>query len=121
MNIKKWSIYRANLDPVIGSEQGKSRPVLVISEDAINELLNIVNIIPLTSRKNDRRIYPNEALLPSGVFGLEKESIVLCHQIRTIDKQRLTQFFGSINNIEKQEEIIEAICFQLGIEKNPKI
>jgi mRNA interferase MazF len=51
--MKKWSIYRANLDPVIGSEQGKSRPVLVISEDEINELLNIVNVLPLTSRKNN--------------------------------------------------------------------
>lgn len=46
MNFRKWYIYRANLDPVVGSEQGKSRPVLVISEDDINALLNIVNIIP---------------------------------------------------------------------------
>ncbi len=44
-DIKKWHIYRANLDPVIGSEQGKSRPVLVISEDDINELLNCVNVL----------------------------------------------------------------------------
>ncbi len=47
MKVKKWSIYRANLDPIIGSEQGKSRPVLIISEDEINSLLNTVNIIPL--------------------------------------------------------------------------
>ena len=51
MNIRKWGIYRANLDPVIGSEQGKSRPVLVISEDEINNLLNTVNVLPITSRK----------------------------------------------------------------------
>lgn len=56
MTIKRWSVYRANLDPVIGSEQGKSRPVLVISEDAINDLLNIVNVIPITTRKPGRRI-----------------------------------------------------------------
>ena len=48
MKIEKWSVYHANLDPVIGSEQGKSRPVLVISENDINELLNIINIIPIT-------------------------------------------------------------------------
>lgn len=42
MILKKWSIYRANLDPTIGSEQGKSRPVLIVSEDAINDVLNIV-------------------------------------------------------------------------------
>jgi len=49
MIIRKWGIYRADLDPVIGSEQGKTRPVLVISEDQINDLLNIVNVIPITS------------------------------------------------------------------------
>jgi mRNA interferase MazF len=59
MNIKKWTIYRANLDPVIGSEQGKTRPVLVISENEINNLLNIVNVIPITTRKKGRQIYPN--------------------------------------------------------------
>ena len=63
MTIKKWDIYRANLDPVIGSEQGKSRPILVISEDNINALLNTVNILPVTSRKADRKVYPNEVLL----------------------------------------------------------
>ncbi len=115
MKYKKWSIWRANLDPVLGSEQGKSRPVLKVSEDDINELLNIVNIIPITSRKPDRVIYPNEVLLPSGKFGLEKESIVLCHQIRTIDKRRLSKRYGQIADKNFKKEIIESICFQLGI------
>ncbi len=91
MKVSKWTLYRANLDPVIGSEQGKSRPVLVISEDDINELLNIVNIVPITSRKPGRIIYPNEVRLPIEISGLEKESIALCHQIRTIDKARLSK------------------------------
>jgi len=56
MKYKKWSIWRANLDPVVGSEQGKSRPVIIISEDDINELPNAVNIIPITSRKPGREI-----------------------------------------------------------------
>ena len=115
MKHKKWSIWRANLDPVLGSEQGKSRPVLIVSEDDINELLNIVNIIPITSRKPERVIYPNEVLLPSGKFGLEKESIALCHQIRTIDKMRLSKRYGQIADKDLRKEIIEAICFQLGI------
>lgn len=58
--IKKWEIHEANLDPIIGSEQGKRRPVLVVSENEINELLNCVNVIPITSLKPDRFIYPNE-------------------------------------------------------------
>lgn len=115
MKYKKWSIYRANLDPVIGSEQGKTRPVLIISEDDINELLNIVNIIPITSRKPQREIYPNEVLLPANKFGLEKDSIALCHQIRTIDKRRLSNKYGQISNRGTKSQIIEAICFQLGI------
>ena len=115
MKVKRWSIYRANLDPVIGSEQGKSRPVLVISDDEINNLLNIVNVIPITTRKKQRQVYPNEVLLPANSFGLSNESIVLCHQIRTIDKQRLSMMYGVIIDTKKQVEIIEALCFQLGI------
>ncbi len=117
MSILKWAIYYANLDPVIGSEQGKSRPVLIISEDEINELLNIVNVLPITSRKPGRQVYPNETLIPANNFGLEKESLILCHQIRTLDKQRLTKLQGQITDNEKQNEIIEALCFQLGIYK----
>jgi mRNA interferase MazF len=115
MIIKKWSIYRANLDPTVGSEQGKSRPVLVISEDAINDVLNIVNVIPITSKKEGRTIYPNEVLIPANSYGLSNESIILCHQIRTLDKTRLSHFYGKIVSKQKQSEIIEALCFQLGI------
>jgi mRNA interferase MazF len=84
MRFNKWDIWRANLDPVIGSEQGKSRPVIIISEDDINEILNIVNIVPITSRKPGRIIYPNEVLMSAQKFGLDQESIALSHQIRTI-------------------------------------
>jgi len=116
MIVKKWSIYRANLDPVVGSEQGKSRPVLIVSEDAVNNLLNVVNVIPITSRKEGRKIYPNEVLISAGSYGLSNESIALCYQIRTLDKSRLSHLYGKIDNQGKQTDIIEALCFQLGIE-----
>jgi len=115
MKVKKWSIYRANLDPVVGSEQGKSRPVLVISEDSVNEVLNTVNILPITSRKQGRRVYPNETVIKEDNYGLKNESIILCHQIRTLDKQRLSNYYGHIDVLDKQTEIIEALSFQLGI------
>jgi mRNA interferase MazF len=115
MKIKKWGIYRANLDPVIGSEQGKSRPVLIISEDGINDLLKSVNVLPLTSKKEDRIIYPNEVLLSKGHFGLEKDTIVLCHQLRTLDKIRFSNFYGMIEDGSIHNQIIEAIQFQLGV------
>lgn len=116
MSVRKWNIYRANLEPVVGSEQGKSRPVVVVSENEINNLLNTVNIIPITSRKEGRRIYPNEVLIHANNFGLSNESIVLCHQIRTIDKKRITQEYGHISDTHIQSEIVEALCFQIGID-----
>ncbi len=117
MELLKWNIYRANLDPVIGSEQGKARPVLIISEDEVNDVLNTVNIIPFTSKKSGRKIYPNEVLIQQNVFGLINESILLCHQIRTLDKRRLSSNYGFIDNIEIRNEILEALCFQIGIVK----
>ena len=113
----KWSIFRANLDPVIGSEQGKSRPVLIISENEINELLNTINVIPLTSKKEGRTIYPNESFLSRDLKGLsiEFDSVILCHQIRTIDKRRLSKMYGKIEDAILQNEIEEALSFQLGL------
>jgi len=70
MSVERWSVWRANLDPVMGSEQGMTRPVLVISQTALNDILPVVNVLPLTSRKAGRRVYPNEALLPAGTTGL---------------------------------------------------
>lgn len=116
MKVTKWGVYRAGLYPVVGSEQGKTRPVLIISEDAINDLLNVVNVIPITSRKEGRRIYPNEASIPAGTCGLPKDSIALCYQIRTLDKLRLSHLYGEITDTAIHQEVREAICFQLGIE-----
>ena len=113
MSVKKWSIYRANLEPVIGSEQGKSRPVIIVSEDAINVLLNVVNVLPVTTRKAGRKVYPNEALLESNNSGLPNESIVLCYQIRTLDKQRLSLRSGEVKNEDNRNEILGALCFQI--------
>jgi mRNA interferase MazF len=115
MKYSKWSIFRANLDPVVGSEQGKSRPVLILSEDYINDVLNVLNVIPITSRKEGRDVYPNEVLLNDKNYGLEKESILLCHQIRSIDKKRLSKKYGSIQDDKTKNEIFDALIFQFGI------
>jgi mRNA interferase MazF len=85
----QWSVFLASLDPTTGSEQTGKRPVIVVSRERINQLLRVVNVIPLTSRKSPARlIYPNEVLLPAGSAGLTVDSIALCYQIRTLDKSR---------------------------------
>ncbi len=115
-NIRKWHIYLANLDPVVGSEQGKSRSVLVVSEDDINDLLNCVNVLPISSKQANRFIYPNEVFLPIGTSNLPNESIVLCHQIRTIDKRRLSLHYGEITNTQLHLAVFDALRFQLGMQ-----
>jgi mRNA interferase MazF len=76
----KWHIFLANLDPVIGFEQGKTRPVLVMSQETINQILPVVNVTPITTRKPGRKIYPNEILIPVGVGGQKKN--LLCFAIK---------------------------------------
>ncbi|MBF0260087.1 MAG: type II toxin-antitoxin system PemK/MazF family toxin [Desulfamplus sp.] len=71
--------------------------------------------MPITSKKQNRRIYPNEILLTPSSSGLTKDSIILCHQIRTLDKIRLTKKIGEIADNELQHQIIEGLCFQLAI------
>lgn len=115
MSVERWSIWRANLDPVVGSEQGRIRPVLVISETAANDILPVVNVLPITSRKPGRRVYPNEALLTPGTAGLTEESLVLTYQVRTLDKRRLSRLYGKLDDTASQEQILAALFYQLGV------
>ncbi len=112
----QWHIYIANLDPIRGSEQAGRRPVLVISRERINQILPVVNVIPITSRKSSRRKpYPNEVLLPAGTAGLVHDSIVVCYQIRTLDKNRLDKKIGEVTNLTIRKQIKKALSFQLEI------
>lgn len=113
MNIKRGEIYLANLDPVIGREISKMRPVVVISNDKNNEFSGTVTILPITS-KNIKKIYPFEVLLAKGTGNLPKDSKIKADQIRTLDKNRLVKFIGTL---EKREidQIEKAIEIHLGL------
>ena len=115
MTFERWSVWLANLDPVIGSEQGKTRPVLIVSRNTLNQILPVLNVLPITSHKTGHKIYRNEILLPAGTAGLVNESVVLCYQVRTLDKQRLIRALGKLNDVALQDEILAALCFQLAI------
>ena len=111
----KWSIFMADLNPVIGSEQQGIRPVLVISDETTNSIMPVVTILPLTSLRRGRRIYPNEVHLKQGVAGLDTDSIVLAHQIRTISKQRLLTLRGTITDAGLQTMINDALRVHLNL------
>lgn len=102
MNIKRGEIYLTVLDPVVGREISKTRPVVVISNDKNNEFSATVTILPLTSR-NLQKIYPFEVFLPKGAGNLPKDSKVKADQIRTLDKSRLLTLIGKL----EREEIIQ--------------
>lgn len=108
-------IFLADLNPVIGSEQRGKRPVLVVSDEVFNSVMPVVTILPLTSLKKGRRIYPNEVLLPKGIGGLSTDSIILAHQIRTISKQRLGKLLGNVNDNLTQESIAQAMRVHLNL------
>jgi mRNA interferase MazF len=94
----RGEIYQANLDPVSGSEQGGTRPVLIVSRNALNANAPIVIVVPLTSRENKKRLYPTHVEIPARESGLSKDSVTLCEQVRAISKNRLTKRIGLANS-----------------------
>jgi mRNA interferase MazF len=85
--MKRGEIYFANLDPTVGSEIKKKRPVLIVSNNANNKAASTVTIVPVTS--NTTKVYPFEVLLETKDCGLSKRSKAQCHQVRTISKIRI--------------------------------
>jgi len=104
--MNQYEVYWADLNPSIGREQHGKRPVLIISNKYEN-LLDVVTIIPITSLKKGRKVYPNELLLK---HELELPSILLCQQIRTISKKRLLTKITTIENTYTCQEILEVLC-----------
>ena len=114
MSISRGEIYVAALDPVIGREISKTRPVVVVSNDLNNQFAATVTVLPITSMNLDR-IYPFEVFLPKGSGGLPKDSKAKADQIRTLDKARLAKLVGKVD--QKQITAIDkAIRIHLGME-----
>jgi mRNA interferase MazF len=105
-----------DLDPVVGSEQAGRRPVLVVSREVANAALPVVTVVPLTARKKNRRIYPNEALLPAGTAKLKRDSIAMAHQIRTLSKSRLSSRMGVVDDPDLRATVRAALQIQLDLD-----
>ena len=88
-------IYDVDLDPVIGSETGKLRPALVVSNDIGNQYSDTVTVLPITGQPA-KKLYPFEVFVPKGVSGLTADSRIKANQIRTVDKIRLVGLRGSL-------------------------
>jgi len=99
MIIKRGEIYLAVLDPVVGREISKTRPVVVVSNDKNNEFSGTVTILPLTS-KNTQSVYPFEVFLSRGNANLPKDSKIKADQIRTLDKNRIVKHIGVLDKKE---------------------
>jgi len=113
MSIKRGEIYLAALDPVVGREISKTRPVAVVSNDTNNEFSGAVTTLPITS-KNVSKLYPFEVFLPQGCGNLPKNSKVKADQIRSLDKTRLAKQIGKLGQLEIGE-INKAIEIHLGL------
>ena len=106
--VNKWEIYYCCLDPVVGSEQKGTRPVLVISTDAVNHNLPVSTVLPLSSIKPGDKIYPTEIALETNITGLPKRSVAMVQQIRTISHKRLANLIGKIVDAHTQTLVLEA-------------
>ncbi|MEK6861198.1 MAG: type II toxin-antitoxin system PemK/MazF family toxin [Nanoarchaeota archaeon] len=114
MDIKRGDIVLVNLDPVIGSEQGKTRPALVIQNDIGNKYSPTTIVAPITSKVFSKEFPTNVQISPQD-SGLESESTVLLNQVRNIDKSRIIKKLGAL-----KDQIIKkvglAIKISLGVD-----
>ena len=108
MIVKRGDMFYADLSPVIGSEQGGIRPVLVIQNDTGNKYSPTVIVSAITSQLNKNKL-PTHIELDSKEFGLKSDSVVLAEQIRTIDKSRLKEKIGHIEDDKIMNRINNAI------------
>ena len=113
VNIKRGDIFYADLSPVVGSEQGGVRPVLIVQNDVGNRYSPTVIAAAITS-KQDKASMPTHIRVNAVSGGLAKDSVVLLEQIRTIDKQRLKEKMGCLDN-NSMGRINEAISISFGL------
>ena len=97
MTVKRGDIYYADLSPVVGSEQGGVRPVLIVQNDVGNKFSPTVIAAAITSQRDKSRL-PTHIDLESSNCGLSRDSVVLLEQIRTIDKKRLKERMGNLDS-----------------------
>ena len=113
MNIKRGDIFYADLSPVVGSEQGGIRPVLIVQNDVGNKFSPTVIAAAITSQQSKAKL-PTQIQLGAQNCGLLKDSVVLLEQIRTIDKKRLKEKMGCLSP-QAMMQVNRAITISFGL------
>ena len=116
MSVKRGEIYYADLSPVVGSEQGGVRPVLIVQNDVGNKHSPTVIAAAITSQK-DKTPLPTHIEVQADKCGLSKDSIVLLEQIRTLDKRRLKECMGRLED-STMDKVDHAISISFGLGQN---
>jgi len=112
--IKRGDIFYADLSPVIGSEQGGVRPVLIVQNDIGNKYSPTVIAAAITSQINKAKL-PTHIEIGAMEYGLSKDSVILLEQIRTIDKMRIREKIGRLDD-ELMEKVNDAISISFGLQ-----
>ena len=113
MTVKRGDIFYADLSPVVGSEQGGVRPVVIVQNDVGNKHSPTVIAAAITSRTEKNKL-PTHIEVTADRFGLQKDSVILLEQVRTIDKKRLKEKMGHLED-ETMEKVNSAISLSLGL------
>jgi mRNA interferase MazF len=114
VEIRRGDVFLVDLNPTVGAEQAGIRPALVVQIDRANEASPHTVIVPFTTRIRDVKL-PSHVRIPAGVGGLGEDSVLLCEQIRVIDRRRLVHRMGSLGD-EYLREVDAAIKVILGLE-----
>jgi len=112
-SVKRGDIFYADLSPVVGSEQGGVRPVLIVQNDTGNKHSPTVIAAAITSQTGKARL-PTHITLTAGSVGLPKDSIVLLEQVRTLDKRRLREHMGRVDD-RVMRQVDNAIAVSFGL------
>ena len=113
MVVKRGDIFYADLSPVVGSEQGGVRPVLIVQNDVGNKFSPTVIVAAITSQINKAQL-PTHIEIMADDYGLSRDSVILLEQIRTIDKKRLRERIGRLDE-ELMERVNEALTVSVGL------
>ena len=113
MIVKRGEIYYADLSPVVGSEQGGVRPVMIIQNDVGNKYSPTVIVAAITSQINKAKM-PTHIEIDAQGYGLSRDSVVLLEQVRTLDKKRLKEKIGMADE-EIMEKVNDALAISFGL------